>query len=323
MRKIYNLRLLLLAIILVCAHIGAYAQRTNTVYQSYIDQYAGMAIDQMNRHGIPASITLAQGLLESAAGRSTLATVANNHFGIKTGGSWSGPYVLRDDDKPNERFRKYNSAAESYEDHSLFLKKARYQQLFSLRITDYKGWAHGLKACGYATSPTYAQKLIDLIELYHLDAYDTGKMGFAQNNLPVSAATKREENHISEIVAEGDADFFAQHPVGVNNKNYYIRVLPGDDLTTISREVGVSVRKLRRYNELPKYAPLQPGTILYLKSKRKHADKAFKRHPHTVQNGQSMYDIAQMYGMKLKSLYKLNKLAPDYAVKAGDVLRVY
>jgi len=128
-----------------------------------------MAIDQMQRYRIPASITLAQGLLESNAGRSTLAVVANNHFGIKTGGQWSGPYILRNDDAPNEQFRKYNSAADSYEDHSRFLStRGRYSSLFFLQPTDYSGWASGLKAAGYATNPRYAEMLISVIERYDL-----------------------------------------------------------------------------------------------------------------------------------------------------------
>ena len=271
-----------------------------------------MAVDQMRRHSIPASITLAQGLLESGAGRSTLATQANNHFGIKIGGSWTGPYVLRDDDMPNEKFRKYRTVADSYEDHSLFLKQPRYKSLFSLRITDYKGWARGLKACGYATSPTYADNLIRIIELYSLQDYDRGKghLGYQ----PRHRGDKNQE--------EGELNFFATHPVGLNNSNYYIRVQEGDDLKTISKAVGITQRRLRSYNDLPKYQPLRPGQILYLKSKRRRADRAFKGHPHTLQAGQSLYDVSQMYGIKLKSLYRLNHFSPDYNPSVGEQIRV-
>ena len=151
------------------------AQGVSQQYLNYIERYKGMAIDQMLRYKIPASITLAQGLLESGAGTSTLARKANNHFGIKCGRAWKGPYVLQDDDERNEKFRKYRSVEESYEDHSRFLQQARYSSLFDLSPKDYKGWARGLKRCGYATNPRYASLLIDLIERYDLDQYDKYK----------------------------------------------------------------------------------------------------------------------------------------------------
>ena len=151
------------------------AQSTSQAYWTYIDTYKDWAIEQMQQYRIPASITLAQGLLESNAGRSRLATKANNHFGIKVGGSWTGPYVVQSDDRPNDRFRKYKSARESYIDHSKFLQQRRYQSLYNLRPTDYKGWARGLKAAGYATNPNYADALIRVIEMYSLHQFDTGK----------------------------------------------------------------------------------------------------------------------------------------------------
>lgn len=311
--------LVIISTIFIC--LCARAQRTNNIYYSYIDQYAGMAIDQMNRHGIPASITLAQGLLESAAGRSTLATMANNHFGIKTGGYWQGPYVLRDDDKPNERFRKYESAAESFEDHSLFLKKPRYAMLFKGDIKDYKYWAKGLKQCGYATSPTYAEKLIDLIEAYKLYEYDNGKA--PSDNTVAQVVRPYGSRGMGNVDVAYNTSFFTLHPIAINNKNYYLRVVPGDTWKSISEATGVSERKLRRYNELPKKFVLQPGMVIYLQGKRSHADKGFKKHPHVVTAGQSIYDISQMYGVKMKNIYKMNKLPEDYQPKAGDVLRVY
>ena len=150
----------------------ATAQR-NATFEAYIAQYAPVAVEQMKLHGVPASITLAQGLLESGAGQSRLAVKGNNHFGIKTGGDWTGAYMLKDDDAPGERFRVYASAAQSFEDHSLFLRgRSRYASLFALAPTDYKGWARGLKAAGYATNPAYADRLIQLIETYDLARFD-------------------------------------------------------------------------------------------------------------------------------------------------------
>ncbi|MBR1929180.1 MAG: glucosaminidase domain-containing protein [Paludibacteraceae bacterium] len=148
------------------------AQATNELYRKYIEQYKKEAQNQQKKHGIPASITLAQGLLESAAGRSELATKANNHFGVKCTSDWKGESYRHDDETKQECFRKYKHAEESYEDHSLFLLRPRYKELFDLKITDYKGWAHGLKKCGYATDPGYAGKLIKIIEDYGLTQYD-------------------------------------------------------------------------------------------------------------------------------------------------------
>ena len=167
--------LLTLILLLCSAWLPAVAQ--NSLYEQYINRYSSMAVDQMNRYRIPASITLAQGLLESSAGTSRLARQGNNHFGIKCGGSWRGRYMLVNDDAPNERFRVYSSVRESYEDHSRFLtENRRYAGLFRLSTTDYKGWAHGLKSAGYATNPRYASLLINVIEKYDLTRADTRAM---------------------------------------------------------------------------------------------------------------------------------------------------
>lgn len=147
-------------------------QNRSAAYLEYIATYAPMAQEQMRLHGVPASITLAQGLEESGAGQSMLAIKANNHFGIKVNEDWHGPYVLRDDDRPNDKFRKYDDVKDCFDDHSRFLSRPRYESLFRLDKTDYKGWAEGLRRCGYATNPAYPQKLIRLIELYDLQQYD-------------------------------------------------------------------------------------------------------------------------------------------------------
>lgn len=302
-----RLRTILTAFLLCMSALLLHAQRTNQAYWTYIDTYKNMAIEQMQKYRIPASITLAQGLLESAAGRSTLATEANNHFGIKCGSSWTGPYVLRNDDAPNERFRKYKSARESFEDHSKFLQGRRYQGLFQLKITDYKGWARGLKAAGYATNPVYAESLIRIIEMYNLMQFDDAKIRRETStalNLPKSS-------------------FFDKHTVLRNNKNYFIIVEIGDNMATISRETGVSLRKLYKYNDLTRdYVPTQ-GDIIYLQKKQKHASREYRHYPiHIVEHNQSMFDIAQLYGIRLKYLYKLNKIDADYVPQVGDILRI-
>lgn len=288
--------------------LGVSAQRTNQVYWSYIDQYKDVAIDQMTRYRIPASITLAQGLLESNAGRSTLATQANNHFGIKVSGGWTGPYVLRDDDRPNEKFRKYRNAKESYEDHSKFLQGKRYQGLFNLRLTDYQGWAKGLKAAGYATNPAYAESLIHLIEMYNLAQFDNPKY----------------KSQIQTVAVKTSSDlFFESHRVLQNNGVYFIIVEIGDDMATISRHTGLSLRKLYKYNDLPyTYAPTQ-GDIIYLGKKKSQASRDFRKYPiHVVEVNQSIHDIAQLYAIRLDKLYKLNQWDAMHAILPGDIVRI-
>lgn len=281
----------------------------NSAYQAYIDQYKELAIEQMLRYNIPASVTLAQGLLESSAGRSDLTRTGNNHFGIKCHG-WTGKRTFHDDDEAGECFRAYDNAKQSYEDHSRFLAtQSRYARLFALQRTDYKGWSRGLKQCGYATNPQYASKLIQIIELYGLNKFDR--------------ATSYDHfiaKHASEDRPGPDG---MMHIIKAYNKNYYITAKIGDTFESISKEVGISSRKLAKYNERNRNDILSAGDVVYLKKKRDKAEKVFKRKPHTVKAGESMYSISQKYGIRLKSLYKLNKLSPDYNINVGDRLRVY
>ncbi len=304
------LRLKGIMVMLLLAPLTAMAQmKWNTAYQAYIDQYKDLAVEQMLRYNIPASITLAQGLLESGAGRSELSRHGNNHFGIKCHG-WTGRKVYHDDDESNECFRAYDNAKESYEDHSRFLaKQSRYARLFSLSRTDYKGWARGLKACGYATNPQYANTLIQIIELYGLHKYDK--------------ATTYDKFMADRISTDKPALDGSLHVIKAFNKNYYLVAKAGDTFKTLSKEVGISSRKLAKYNERNKKEVLSPGDIIYLKKKRTKAEKRFKNKPHTVRRGESMYSIAQMYGVRLKSLYNKNDLTPDYEIKVGDKIRVY
>lgn len=305
-------RLLCLTFCLVAVVLSVFGQGSNSAYRAYITQYAPMAVLQMQRYGIPASITLAQGLLESGAGRSYLAQHANNHFGIKCGSTWNGPYVLRDDDARNEHFRKYNDVSESYEDHSKFLKGKRYEPLFHLQPTDYRGWARTLKQCGYATSPTYAESLIQIIENYRLMDYDVLHVNTSYSGV----------GGASHVSSEEDA-FFATHVVQFNNDNYYIQVQAGDDLRTIARATGVKQRKLRKFNELPRGHSLQVGDRLYLQRKHRRADRQYKGSVHFLRPGESLYDVAQLYGIQLSSLYKKNGLSEDYTPIVGQQLRIY
>ncbi|MCI6618468.1 MAG: glucosaminidase domain-containing protein [Prevotella sp.] len=300
-----------LALLCLLLSVQAIAQmRWSQQYQTYIDQYKDLAIREMQRYRIPASITLAQGLFESRAGLSDLAVKGNNHFGIKCHG-WTGRSVFHDDDASQECFRAYENAFESYEDHSKFLAGSqRYSRLFALKTTDYRGWAHGLKACGYATNPNYANKLIEIIELYRLYQYDTAK------------------DYDRFMVQRSGTDKPATpggtlHPIYIYNKNYYLYAREGDTFKSIGKEVGISYRAIARYNERDRRDMLHRGEVVYLKKKQKKAEKTYKRRPHIVRAGESMYDIAQKYGIRLKSLYKKNRLPKDYQIKVGDSLRVY
>lgn len=301
-------RLINIIILLLLFVVDASAQlRQNTAYRNYIHQYKDIAIEQMLKHGIPASITLAQGLLESGAGRSSLATRGNNHFGIKCH-DWTGASMHLDDDERNECFRVYRNTRDSYEDHSLFLKRSRYSGLFQLKITDYKGWARGLKACGYATNPQYATKLIEIIETYELYKLDKAKS--------YDKFMAKHEGDLSGNIKN-------EHLIGYRNKNYFVIARKGDTFASIGREFNTGARKLARYNERNRKETLNNGDIIYLKKKHNSAEKKYKRKPHIIKAGESMYDISQRYGIKLKQLYKKNKLQPDYTPRVGDALRVY
>lgn len=292
----------------LCLATAEAQMKWNQTYQTYIDQYKDLAIEEMMKYGIPASITLAQGVFESGAGRSQLATRGNNHFGIKCH-NWTGDTMKQDDDARGECFRVYRNARESYNDHSRFLaNNSRYRRLFSLKRTDYKGWAQGLKECGYATNPQYASKLIQLIELYNLYEYDYA------TTYDKFMAKRTEDKPVSVKVG--------LHPIYKYNDNYYIYARSGDTFKSIGKEIGISGHSIAKYNEREYHDQLSEGDIIYLKKKQKRALKEFKNRPHTVQAGESMYSIAQKYGIRLKSLYKLNKLDETYQIKVGDRLRV-
>lgn len=295
---------LVFLLLLCCLPFSLSAQSDK--YKRYIEKYSDMAVDQMHRYGIPASITLSQGLLESGAGTSRLATKGNNHFGIKCGGTWNGPYMLVTDDAPNEKFRVYRNAKESYEDHSKFLKNGRrYAFLFKLKKTDYKGWAHGLKKAGYATNPAYARSLIELIERYDLHEYDHG----------------RHKKHGKKDKQPKEAQLF-DRPVRRCNGQYYVVARAGDTYTSLASILKTKEKKLREYNDVAEGLPLRPGDIVYLGKKRKKADKGMNRSFHVMQAGESLHSISQRYGIRLASLCKMNPIGSDYRFKEGDRIRI-
>ncbi|MEG1865432.1 MAG: glucosaminidase domain-containing protein [Bacteroides sp.] len=279
--------------------LGAQAQRRNTRYVEYINQYHAMAVAQMKANKIPASITLAQGLLESGAGYSELARKSNNHFGIKCGGNWNGRTVRHDDDARQECFRAYRRAEDSYDDHSDFLRRgARYAFLFKLELTDYKGWARGLKKAGYATDPSYANRLITIIEDYGLYKYD-----------------RRGGRH-----DKGESVFITPHEVFIANDIAYVLARDGDTFKALGKEFDIRWKKLVKYNDLQKDYTLAAGDIIYLKKKKKKASK-----PYTfciVRDGDSMHLLSQKYAIRLKNLYEMNRKPDDYVPEVGDRLRL-
>lgn len=294
----HTMKKLKLFLIFIISCLTLQAQTRNKQYEDYIKKYRELAVEEMKKYHIPASITLAQGLLESGAGQSTLARKSNNHFGIKCGSDWRGKTVSHDDDARGECFRAYKHPKESYEDHSKFLAgRSRYASLFKLKITDYKGWARGLKKAGYATNPRYADQLIGIIELYELHKYD-------------------EKNYLKWIKKNPNP-----HQTYIANDLLYIVVRAGDSWKSISKEFDISQKKLRKYNDLYKGYALQVGDILYLEKKNKKADK--EHIVHVLRAGESMYSISQKYGIRLKNLYKMNKMdADDPAPEVGTILRL-
>lgn len=267
-------------------------QNINKRRLEYIQKYKHLAIEEMKTYKIPASIKLAQAVLESADGTSILATKANNHFGIKCHREWDGQTIYHDDDQKNECFRKYKSVEESYRDHSLFLsERQRYKKLFSIPMDDYKAWAYGLKEAGYATNPRYPELLIKIIEDYQLYIIDQEGLG------SIVVSDKRLKYH--------------------ENRIRYIIANAGDTWESVAAEFDTKVDYLLRYNELNYSIALKPGDIVFLQPKRSRSRKV---KTYTVKPEDDMYSISQQFGIKLKYLYKRNNLNAGQQVQAGEIL---
>lgn len=282
-----------------------YSQKRYEIYENYIDTYSSIAVKHMQKYNIPASITLAQGLLESGAGMSELTKRSNNHFGIKCHRSWTGGRVYAKDDTPNDCFRKYNRAEESFDDHAQFLVDgSRYSPLFNLSPTDFKGWARGLQKSGYATDKAYANKLIKLIEDYELYRFD--KAGY----------NSRSRNNASQV---SPSQNWKRQPYKTHGLVYVIAV-EGDTYEGIAAEFNFKAKDLLSYNEVPSGFPLNKGDIVYFQKKKSRADKPY--YEHIVLIGESMHSISQKYGLKVKNLYRMNKRDYEYVPEEGDVLKL-
>ena len=305
-------------ILFACKSTQVPVKQSNSTYISqdrlnYISTYKNIAIKEMNRCGIPASITLAQAMLESDNGNSKLAKKANNHFGIKCHNSWDGDKVYHDDDKRGECFRKYDAVYDSYHDHSDFIVNGnRYKFLFDYRPTDYKSWAKGLQKAGYATSRTYAALLIKIIEDNQLYLLDKG----------IVSSSSQEPAADSQQVKLGNIDNFKiqvnRHTINTKNRIDYITVKKGDTFSSLTEEFQKLSWELYKYNELPQDAVLKIDQIIYLQPKRNSAEPGSNYH--VVMDGETMYDISQFYGIKLKKLYEKNRMKDGSEPEIGQKL---
>jgi len=300
----------LLALILLCLVQETNAQPAGVSQQQYIDKYKNVAIAHMNEYGIPASIKLAQAILESGWGTSDLALKANNHFGIKCQNDWKGAKYYKDDDARNECFRKYKRVSDSFKDHSVFLSsRSRYEHLFKLEVNDYKGWAKGLQNAGYASNPKYAELLIQIIERFELYKYDTP---------PSSKKTEKSKN--KEHVAKPVIAIEPGREILLNNRVKYIVAKEGDSVESLASELMKGAWELYRYNGLSKKDTLKSGQIVYLQSKRRRSrDYA----THLVQEGETIYDISHKYAVKTKHIYRLNpEINQAQPISAGQPIKL-
>lgn len=314
----------LIFLLLITVSFKSMASKEYTV-EEYIDKYKHIAIVEMEKSGIPASITLAQGIIESRFGNSRLATNGNNHFGIKCHKGWTGKKMYHDDDERNECFRVYRNAEQSYEDHTEFLQtRSRYSFLFDYASTDYKNWAHGLKKAGYATNPKYASILINLIEKYQLYLYDRS----ARHQI---AANKHEDRNSSTTKqVASNKDYKVNNPkiytsdigspvskeVFSFNRIKAVKVGEFDNLQSIAQRHSIPQNRLMNYNDIVPGETLEKGQFIYLQPKR---GKAVHRE-HIVQNGETLKEISQLHGVKLAKLYKRNLLSFGEEPAAGQTI---
>ncbi len=326
-------------IILCFCTLSVYAEKDP--YRAYIEKYKKMAVEQMNEYGIPASITMAQALLESDCGRSRLATKANNHFGIKCKSYWTGEKIYHDDDEKGECFRKYLSVQASYDDHSIFLDSSpRYDFLFSLDPKDYVGWAKGLKKAGYATNPQYAERLINLIEkyeLYKLDEDGGERFSFAEPEPEPSPVPEIEQVIDSTKIVDPDnytvtidseqvsatstsSRRVFDRPVHYNNGVAFVVVESGDTFDSLAIQLQISKKKLLKFNDMTQEIALKPGSAIYIAKKKNRSENG--RYAHNVRPGDTMHSISQKYGIRLKKLVKMNAMQEGEMPSLNRVVRL-
>lgn len=321
----FRIKSILVFLSLFLVRAAAFSQ---TPQQVYIRAYSDLAVQEMYRSGVPASITLAQGMLESGNGLSELAVKGNNHFGIKCHNNWKGERIFHDDDKKGECFRKYKDVELSYRDHSDFLRyRDRYKFLFDLELTDYKGWANGLRKAGYATDPSYPKKLIKLIEEYRLYEYD---MKPAHRNesqdeeqVPVRPPVSPSQMEQPKRMSESQREYF-HFPVSremySQNGVPFVYSVEGETYKSIAKAYGLFFKEILKFNDLDSSQPLRPGTVVYLQAKKKKAAKGIDMH--FIDSNESLWDISQRYAVRLSSIYRINSFSPSYVPRSGDCIRL-
>ena len=324
-------RRVLPVIVLALMTITAKAQTPSSdAVRAYINKYKALSLDHERRYGIPATITLAQGILESAAGQSTLARTANNHFGIKALGGWRGAvYKAWDDEPQKSSFRVYANAEESFEDHSKVLKESRYRPLFGKSIYDYRAWARELKKCGYATSPTYAAALIGYIETYRLYEINGGvKLTPGVTRTFTVPITKeviqeiKEQDIDTEETTEEEAEMeevFRKVVVEINDVRCTI-LYPGETLSNIAMKYDIPKQKLLEYNETTSEEDIHDGDVVFLDKKKKEYDGPLPFY--RVKEGETLYQIAQRFGVRTSSLTRINNIDIFTPLRPGMTLRL-
>jgi LysM repeat protein len=329
-------KLLTVVVILGCS---LFAAAQNLSAEQYIEQYKDLAIREMKRMGVPAAITLAQGLLETESGNSVLLKKSNNHFGIKCKTNWTGNGVSHDDDATGECFRTYKDAEDSYRDHSNFLRgNDRYAFLFKLNPADYKSWAYGLKKAGYATNPKYPAILIRHIEQYNLQQYTEIALTPAESTVAVNSVkcivAKKGTSllaiatlydiqlskllHYNDMEQDGLLDhdqlIFLEKKSTKGASEYYI-TKPGERLLDIAQKNGIQLQSLLEYNQLDKFAVIEPGTKLYLQNAASQStvttQPATAMKYHTVQSKEGLYTISKKYGITVQQIKDWNNLTSN------------
>lgn len=319
-------RIITIASLLVCVS-SLLGQNREEIIRQYIETYKDIAIEEMLRSGVPASIKLAQGIHETQAGQSDLVMKSNNHFGIKCKSTWTGERVSHTDDAPNECFRKYNSASESYRDHSDFLKNSpRYRFLFDLEPENYRAWAYGLKSAGYATNPRYPQIIIKLIEDFNLNDYtlialgkkekgeDWVKAPVTENPLETSNNQPPAPDPVPPVVLDPEPEY----PEGEfkRNETRVVYARAGTPLLALAEQYSLPLARIYEFNEMPVVDVLDKDQLIYLQRKRKTGNGT----THIVKPGETLNTIAQVEAIRLASLLEYNYLGYGMQPAPGEIL---
>lgn len=320
-RHASSMKFILVIVVALSLHLSGYGVKpVKTTRQEYISIFSKVAIQEMIKYHIPASITMAQACLESGNGNSTLAVDANNHFGIKCKGNWTGPTIKRDDDAPDECFRKYRNASESYRDHSEFLTGGlRYQFLFDYNIKDYKKWAYGLKKAGYATDPQYPERLLKIIDEFQLYKLDDNYAG-SDGNIEKQGKSIQSKSLFGRLFKRRSVDNstnpYVLREVAKRNGAKAFFAKDGDTYEQLAAEFSITLRVLLRYNDVNPGERLEKGSIVYLQRKRASAPRG--NTIHTMQAGESLWTVAQWYGIRLDALCRKNRIKRDEILVVGQ-----